>query len=143
MSGVRAAIGGAGVLVAAWGAWLLLGQQSGQELRSIVIWLAGGVVVHDAVLAPATVIVAALLARVLPHAVAAVGAVVLTVLGSLTVLAIPVLGGFGASYDPANSTIHDRPYAAGWVVAAVVVVLGSVLGVGLTRRRLRRAVVED
>ncbi len=43
-------------------------------------------------------------------------------LGSLTLVAVPVLGGFGRSTDPTNETLLDRDYVAGWLVLAGLVV---------------------
>ena len=40
-------------------------------------------------------------------------------LGTLTLLAVPVLGRFGARPD--NLTLLDRNYPAGWVVVAAIV----------------------
>ena len=59
----------------------------------------------------------------------------LVVLGTLTLMAVPVLGGWGANAD--NPTILDRDYAAGWLVLAAVilaVVLTSMLLTRLTHR---------
>jgi hypothetical protein len=60
----------------------------------------------------------------------------LVVLGSVTLLAVPVLGRFGARPD--NPTLLDRNYAAGWVVLAAATAAGVVLAAYLGRRRERR-----
>ena len=54
-------------------------------------------------------------ARGCPRSVRAPAAVALVVLGSVTLLAVPVLGRFGARPD--NPTLLDRDYSAGWLVA--------------------------
>ena len=74
-------------------------------------WLAGGVVLHDFVLVPLTLAVCWLGARVLPAGRRAPVAAGLVVLGTLTLLAVPVLGGWGANSD--NATILGRDYADG------------------------------
>ncbi len=57
------------------------------------------------------------------------------VLGSATLLAIPVLGRFGERPD--NPTLLDRNYTAGWLVLAALVAGGVAIGCwwNLTRRR--------
>jgi hypothetical protein len=56
----------------------------------------------------------------------------LVVLGSVTLLAVPVLGRFGARDD--NPTLLDRHYGTGWLVVAGLVVL-AVAVAGLVRSR--------
>ena len=51
----------------------------------------------------------------LPRAARAPAVVGFVVLGSVTLLAVPVLGRFGARPD--NATLLDRDYVVGWVVA--------------------------
>ncbi|MDQ3104816.1 MAG: hypothetical protein M3Q87_06290, partial [Actinomycetota bacterium] len=52
--------------------------------------------------------------------------------GSITLLAVPVLGEFGALAD--NPTLLDRPYLMSWVVGALLVITAVVTG-GLLRQR--------
>lgn len=131
---VLALLGLAGV---AWGAWLLLDTQDLAELRGVALWFAGGVIVHDAVLAPLTLALTAVAGRVIPRNWSGAAASAAIVVGTVTVMAIPVLGGFGADYDRANTTYLDRDYLAGWfgiVVLTVVAVVGVRFG---TRRGTR------
>ena len=120
----RVLLVGVGVLVGLYGAWLLLSRQDLDGNVATALWLAGGVVLHDFLLVPVVLLVLALGARLVPAV--ARGPVVagLVVLGSVTLLAVPVLGGFGARPD--NPTLLDRSYGLGWfalagLVAAVVV----------------------
>lgn len=132
MRGVLAVLGAA---VAGYGGWRLLDTQDTRQVLLVGVWLVAGVVVHDAVLAPAAVVLGRL-GRPLPRAVAAGGVVVLVVLGSVTLVGIPVLGGFGA--DPDNPTLHDRDYLAGWLVlAAASAVAGALVAAAAGRRGLR------
>ena len=62
MTAVRVATGALGLAAIAWGAWLMTGFTQDQ-LVSAGIWLAGGVLVHDAVIAPLTVLVGVALVR--------------------------------------------------------------------------------
>jgi hypothetical protein len=129
MRAARFVIGAVGVLVGAFGAWLLLTRQDLDQLVDAAVWLAAGVVLHDGVLAVGTLIVAAVALPRLPGAARAPAVVGFVVLGSVTLLAVPVLGRFGARPD--NATLLDRDYVVGWVVLAglvlVTVVVASVL----------------
>ncbi len=114
----------------AYGVRLLL-ERGGADLRDALLWLAGGVVVHDGLVAPAVLLLAAFVARVLRGAVPAGLVVVAVVLGTVSVVAVPVLGRFGARDD--NPTLLDRDYGAGWVVLAATTI-GVALLVALAGR---------
>jgi hypothetical protein len=126
---MRAAIAALGVAVGGYGAWLLLSRQDLDQLTNAAVWLVAGVVLHDGVLALATLLVAAVVLPLLPRAARAPAVVGSVVLGSVTLLAVPVLGRFGARPD--NATLLDRHYLAGWAVlaglTAVAVVVAAVL----------------
>ena len=64
----------------------------GHDLLNLVLWLAGGVVLHDGVLALVVLAVGAVAVRLLPQAAKAPAVVGFVVLGSVTLLAVPVLG---------------------------------------------------
>ncbi len=127
----RVALGVLGLAGAAYGVVQLLDLGLG-NLRAAAIWLVGGVVLHDGVLAPLTVAVcvvgAALWRRPVPAPVVA-GAVVLS---TVTVVAVPVLGRFGARPD--NPTLLDRNYVLGWVALATLTVVVSGVGLITSRR---------
>ncbi len=114
-----------GVLMGLYGAWLLLSRQDTDGNVAAGLWLATGVVLHDFVLVPVVLLVMWLGSRVLPAVWRAPVAVGVVVLGSLTLMAIPVLGRFGARAD--NPTLVDRPYGTGWLVLATLVVLAVVV----------------
>lgn len=139
MSRAQAGLGALGVLVAAYGGWLLLSRQDTAGNLDAVLWLAGGVVVHDALLAPALVVLCWVGARLLPAVARPAAAAGLVVLGSLTLLAVPFLGGFGRENAPDNSTLLDRDYTAGFLVLVGVVLVGVVLPVLLHTVRTARA----
>ncbi len=136
MRALRGALGTVGVLVGTWGAveLLALGREN---LGAASVWLLGGVVVHDAVLAPFVLAVVAVGARVLPRWARGAAAAALVVLGSVTVMAVPVLGRFGARPD--NATLLDRDYGRGWLVIAGLVLVCAVVGAGRRRGGTRRA----
>jgi hypothetical protein len=130
---LRLAVGLVGVLVGTYGAYLLLSRQDGDQLVNAAIWLASGVVLHDLVLAPVVLGLVALGARLAPVPARVPAAAALVVLGSVTLLAVPVLGRFGARPD--NPTLLDRDYTAGWLALAGVVVLTTVVAALVRSRR--------
>jgi hypothetical protein len=129
MKATRIALGTIGVVVGAFGAWLLLTRQDLEQLVDAAVWLVTGVLLHDGVLAVATLLMAALVPPLLPRPARAPAVVGFVVLGSVTLLAVPVLGRFGARPD--NVTLLDRDYVVGWVALAaavlVTVAIASVL----------------
>lgn len=129
---MRRAMGVLGVGVAAYGGWLLLSRTDNDQLLDAGIWLASGVVLHDFVLTLGVLVVGALSLRLLPEPAKAPAVVGMVVLGAVTLVAVPVLGEFGARDD--NPTLLDRPYLASWLVLAAVTVLAVVVA-GLVRSR--------
>ena len=129
----RLGLGALGVLGGVYGAFLLLSRQQLGDWVEVGIWFAAGGVLHDLVLAPLVLLVGAGLARTLPVAARAATAVGLVVLGSVTLLAVPVLGGFGVKAD--NPTLFDRSYLGGWVVLAGLVAAAVVTATVARSRR--------
>ena len=127
----RLLLGALGVGIGLYGAFLLLSRQDRDQLVSAAVWLAAGVVLHDFVLAPLSLLVLLTGSRGLPASYRGPAAVGLVVLGTVTVLAIPVLGSFGARPD--NPWLLDRHYVLGWVGLAVLVAL-AVFVAGRMRR---------
>ncbi len=118
---VRWAVGGLGVAAGLYGAYVGWTRSDGDQLVSTALWLGGGVIAHDVVIAAIGLVLVALAARVLPQAARAPAAVALVVLGPLTLIAVPFLGRFGAKAD--NATLLNRPYVAGYLVLVGLVVL--------------------
>lgn len=131
MSALRVVLLVAGLGVGLVGAVELLAE-GWDNLVAAVVWLAGGVVLHDAVLAPLVIAVATLGVLVLPPWARPAAAAATVVLGSLTLMALPVLGRFGARPD--NPTLLDRPYLAGWLVLAALVWTCAVVWALVQRR---------
>lgn len=135
--------GAVGVALAAYGVGLLLSRQDFDRLVGVAVWLAVGVVLHDLVLAPVVVLAGLGVARLVPPVARAAVAVGAVVLGSVTLMAVPVLGRFGARAD--NPSLLDRPYWAGWallVVLTAAAVAGAV-GLAVVRSRQGRAAREE
>ncbi|WP_299443998.1 hypothetical protein [uncultured Phycicoccus sp.] len=131
MKAARIALGGAGAAALAWGLLLLAGL--GPQVLAVAVWAVGGIVGHDAVIAPLVVVVGALAAARVPGWLRPVLVGLLVVLGPLTLVAVPVLGRFGARVD--NPTLLDRPYWAGYLA---VVALALVVTAALALRRRPR-----
>lgn len=125
----RIALGAVGVAGLAYGLVLAVGL--GGQLVPVLVWVLGGIVAHDAVIAPVVVAAGLLAASSVPAWLRVPLVGLLVVLGPLTLVSIPVLGRFGARFD--NPTLLDRPYWAGYLaVAALAVVVTAVLAL---RRR--------
>jgi len=125
ISALRLSLGVVGVAVAGYGGWLLFSRQDLHQLTNLAEWLVGGVVLHDAVLAPVVVVVGWICARTLPAHLRGLLVRILVLLGPVTLIAVPVL--FGGGNDPTNPTIDGRDYARGWVAVAIVCVLAALL----------------
>ena len=134
MTAARWSLGLVGVVVGLYGAWLLLSRQSGDQIVSAGTWLVAGLVLHDLVLAPLVLVAVAVAGRLAPRPVRAPAAVLLVVVGSVTLLAVPVLGAFGRRSD--NASLLDRDYWSGWLVLVGVLVL--LVAVGSLVQRWRR-----
>lgn len=131
MSALRLVLGALGVAAGVYGAWSLRGVEWA-DWPSLLAYLAGGVVLHDVVLAPVVVGIGVLAARLAPSSWRAPMVVGLVVWGGLTLMAVPVLGRFGALSD--NPTLLDRPYLASWAAGTAIVAL-AVAAAGVARAR--------
>ena len=86
---------------------------------------------HDALLAPLTIVLVVIAARLLPNWLRTPASVGFVVLATVTVVAVPVLGRFGARPD--NATLLDRNYIVGWLTIVVTILL-AVTVVAFLRR---------
>lgn len=129
MKVLRIIVAALGAAATAYGLWLLVDRQPGQ-LAGVGVWVAGGIVAHDGLLAPLVVAGGVAVAVRGPASLRRPLLWAVVVLGPLTLIAVPVLGRFGAKPD--NATLLDRPYWLGYVV---VVGLGLLLiAAGVVRR---------
>ncbi|MFF4448419.1 hypothetical protein [Streptomyces sp. NPDC001502] len=130
----RYAVGGFGLAVMAFGGFLLVREP---EPWRIALWLAGGVLVHDGLIAPLVIAVGALCAaaglrlRGVPRA-------ALVVAGSLTVIALPPLLRPGGV---ANASVLPLDYPRNWLLAmaAIGVLTAGYAGARAWARRRRAA----
>lgn len=132
---VRILTGTLGAGAAGYGIWRLI-DLGWANLVATLAWLAGGIVVHDAVIAPLVIALGLLGAGMLPRSARPAATGVLVVLGSITLAAVPVLGRFGATQD--NPTLLDRPYAAGWAAFAALVLVTATTVATVSALRSRR-----
>ena len=128
------ALGGLGVAGIVWGAWLLR-DDGFDRLRSTALWLAGVVVLHDAVLAPLVVAMGVVAVKVLPRHHRAVAAVAFLVWGGLTLAVANVLSGVGGKPDM-DSLLH-RPYVSSWLALTGTALAVAVASLVMMRRRHR------
>lgn len=117
ISPVRLGLGALGVAGMLWGVWSLA--DDGREaLVSVAIWLAGGVIIHDFVMAPIAVAVTVVTARFLPAPARMPAAAAFIVWATCSVAFIAVLSGQGGKAG--NDTILDRNYTLTWIVFTVL-----------------------
>ncbi|MGZ8178236.1 hypothetical protein ACXVUM_09920 [Williamsia sp. SKLECPSW1] len=125
-----------------WYGLSLLWDMTGADKISIVVWLVGGLVAHDAVFAPACIAAGYGVRRILPQqwwppVLAAASATLIMVVLSLPVL-LPRSAALEAPGGNEAGTLLDRPYALSLAIAVVVIwVLTAVIVVA--RRRRSRA----
>lgn len=129
------------VLLIALGLWLgwygisLLLDMNPMDLRSVALWFAGGILLHDGVFAPIAAALGVAARRLLPPtwwAPVACGAVCTV---TLALIAVPVIGRAGALSG--NPTILDRDYVLGLSISVAVVWL--LVAVALLRIHTTRA----
>ena len=102
------------------------------QVLAVLVWVVGGLVVHDGIIAPVVVVLGVLAARRAAPWLRVPLLWALVVLGPLTLIAVPVLGKPGARPD--NPTLLDRNYVLGYAVL-VILVLGASAVAALRRRR--------
>jgi hypothetical protein len=131
---LRLGLGATGVVLILVGVVFLSDDGVG-DLVGVGAWLVGGVVAHDAVIAPLVVVVGVLGVPRLPPAFRAPAVVGLVVLMTVTLMAVPVIGRFGAKAD--DHGLLNRPYVALWLVFAALVVVAVVIASWARRRAPR------
>ncbi|MEJ7832564.1 MAG: hypothetical protein WKF79_06590 [Nocardioides sp.] len=128
----RIGLGALGVIVGVYGAWLMLSRQETTQIVDAAVWLGGGVIVHDFVLTAVVMLLGAVALRFVPSAARAPAVVGLVVLGSVTLAAIPVLTGLGASDERG---LQERPYLVGWLILAAVILVAVAVATVVRSRR--------
>ena len=130
----RGFLGLMGVAAIGWGFWLL--HDDGLERwRSQVVWLASGVLAHDAVIAPLVVILGVAAARLWRPRARGTIAVGFIVWATVTVAVANVLLPIGGRPD--NASLMNRPYVLAWVIFTGVVVATTAIAVARGRVKAR------
>lgn len=119
-----------GIAAVCWGLWLM--RDDGLERwQAQLAWFFGGVIAHDALIAPLMVLVGVVAARILRPRHRSIAAVGFIVWATVTVAAANVLLPVGGRPD--NPSLMNRPYVLAWIAFT-----GSVLAVvGLAALRGR------
>lgn len=134
MRAARWGIGAVGVVLGLVGLWNVRDFE-GAQLVSLGLWLAGGVVLHDFVLAPVVVAAAWAGSRLLPRWSWRAAAVGLLGWATVSLASLNVLLGVGGKPD--NDTLLNRPYVASWLVLSLVW-WAAVAALALRERRRAR-----
>jgi hypothetical protein len=129
---IRLGLGLAGIALAVVGVRDLLSFDWSRLLPALE-WLVVGNVLHDAVLAPVVVALGVVFTRAAPVWARQPVTTGFVVLGSMTLVAIPVLGNFGD--EATNPSLMPRNYWAGWLVLVGIVAVGVAAGCWQNRRR--------
>ena len=132
MKALRGVLVIAGIAMVGFGLWSMREFELAQ-LTSAFGWLAGGVVVHDFVLAPIVVGLGVVLFRLLPVRMRTPLVVAFVLWGSLTLIALPAMSGLGVRPD--NPTLLDRSYVTAWAVLSGVTAVAVAAYAWLRRAR--------
>jgi len=130
---VRGAVGLGGLVIAVTGIYKII-QGGGSSVIETAKWLIFGNLIHDAIVVPIALVLGALAVRFLPAWSRLPVATGFVVLATTTIMAIPVLSGMGE--DSTNPSLLPRDYVGGWLVLALLTVLGVAVGCWWQRRRL-------
>ena len=124
----------AGLGIVAFGLFGLLNARLVGSIGSWATYLIGGLLVHDALLAPFVVAASVVLIYAVPSRVRPALQGTLIVAGSVVLVAIPAVGGWGRI--PTNPSLLPRDYGLGLAIAVgVIVIAGAIAAVRAARRR--------
>ena len=133
---LRLVLGAIGVAAGLFGALSFL-QTGWDNMMGAVLFLAGGVAIHDGLIAPITIALTVLGTRLLPRAARRRVTLGVVVLLTVTASALPAILRLGARSD--NDTILPRNYLVGWLIVAALILLGTLVIDAVTRSRGRAA----
>ena len=122
-----------GIGVAGFGLYGLLNARLIGSIGSWLTYLIGGLLVHDALLAPLVVAASVVMIYLVPSRIRPAVQGTLVVAGSVALVAIPVVGGWGR--NPGNPTLLPRDYALGLAIAVGVILVGGLLTAVRSARR--------
>ena len=128
----RILLGFTGLAAIAWGFWLL-SDDGLERWRSQAVWIVGGVLAHDAVIAPLVVVLGVIAARAWQPRVRGTIAVAFIVWATVSVAVANVLLPVGGRPD--NPSLMNRPYVLAWVVFSLVVLAATAVASARGRSR--------
>lgn len=140
VSRLRLFLGAVGVATSVYGVWGLLTERYIRMPSAVGEWLLGGLILHDAVLAPVVFVLCAIAYRVTSAKVRGRLAFLLLVGGSVSLVALPAILRKGHN---ANPTVLPMDYARN-LAGLLAVLVGCVLlvaGVGALRGRHKVAAI--
>lgn len=130
---MRASLAVAGIMAIGWGLWLIR-DDGAERWGSQLTWFVGGVVAHDAVIAPLVVVLGILASRVLRPDLRSGAAVGFIVWATVTVATANVLLPVGGRTD--NPSLMNRPYVLAWLLFTASVL--AVVFLAVRRGRANR-----
>ncbi|HEY9315717.1 hypothetical protein [Williamsia sp.] len=115
-------------LASGWYGLSLLWDMPRADQLSIVFWLAGGLIAHDALFAPACIALGFAAKKILPQRWWAPVLIAASASLIVLILSLPVILPRSEDEYPSNATILDRPYGVGVLIAlAIIWFLATVL----------------
>ena len=130
---IRLGLGGLGILVILFGAVRILHDHAETHPISLVKWLIGAIIVHDAIIAPVTVAVGWAVARTIPGRAQAFVQAALAVAGVATLVALPLIYRHGKSAP--GTTLLRRAYSLNLLILYGVIALAAAAAYALQGRR--------
>ncbi len=125
MKAWRIGLAAAGVLLGLFGVFRLLTQIDSYDLFVLLCWLVGALVIHDGVLAPLTVGVGALLAKVLPPRARTYVQGALVAGAVIAVIALPMI--YRRDSQPKVKAILQQDFGANLATLLAIVAVGAVV----------------
>lgn len=132
LSPTRIVLGTFGIAALLWGVWSLV-DDGVTALVSLAIWLAGAIIVHDAILAPLTIGITLIAAKLLPAPARMPTVVAFVVWATCSLAFVAVLS--GQAGKTGNDTILGRPYALTWVAFTLLLAAAATITSVLRARR--------
>jgi hypothetical protein len=125
----------AGLAALGWGVAGFVSDPGQIPPSNALAWLAGGVVLHDAVLVPAVTLLGLALSRAVPAPYRSVVAGGLIVSGSVALASLPLWRGYGGA--PGNPSVDPLPYGRNLLIVLGIVwaVAAGIMAVRAARRR--------
>lgn len=129
----RFALGALGVAVMGIAALGILRDRSFTDPPGLAVWLGAGVIAHDFILAPLSLLIGFIASRLVPHDVRHVVGYGLATAAVILVVGVPVL--LASHRDRANPTIMNQNYGVGLMIAELVVLVATGLTAFVLLRR--------